>query len=48
MSSVLREGMVIRILLGATVHVPLDLWVCEVGGTGVGKIEDPILRSGSE
>ena len=48
MLSVLREGMVIWILLSAIVHVLLDSRFCEVGGTEVGEIEDPILRFGSE
>ena len=34
--------------LNAVVHIPLDPWFCEVEGTEVRKIEDGILRSGSE
>ena len=30
------------------VHLPLNSGFCEVEGTDVGKIEDPILRSDSE
>lgn len=48
MLSVLCEGTVIWILLSVVVHVLLDSWFCEVGGTGIGKIEDPVPRSGSE
>ena len=29
-------------------QIPLDSGLCEVEGTDVGKIEDPILRSDSE
>jgi len=46
--SALRGGMVKRISPSATIHIPLDPWFSGVKRADVGKIEDPILRSGSD
>ena len=47
-SSALRKRTVRENPLSTLVHIPLDCGFCEVIGTGVGEIEDPILRSDSE
>ena len=47
-TSALRGYFVRWIPSGTLVHLPLDSGFCEVEGTDVCKIEDPILRSDSE